>query len=80
MSLGNSVLLQQQPPKQQRPKMEKRSQNPPKSSFSSFALVGVIDVSSTMDSLGAIEAEYIKNLQKQVCLLECETSYLYPLK
>ncbi|XP_053251762.1 putative ankyrin repeat domain-containing protein 20A3 isoform X2 [Podarcis raffonei] len=29
-----------------------------------------------MDSLGAIEAEYIKNLQKQVCLLECETSYL----
>lgn len=36
--------------------------------------------SSTMDSLGAIEAEYIKNLQKQVCLLECETSYLYPLK
>nr|XP_028592464.1 kinesin-like protein KIF20B isoform X3 [Podarcis muralis] len=32
--------------------------------------------SSTMDSLGAIEAEYIKNLQKQVCLLECETSYL----
>ncbi|XP_060133718.1 protein CIP2A homolog [Zootoca vivipara] len=29
-----------------------------------------------MDSVGAIEAEYIKNLQKQVCLLECETSYL----
>ncbi|XP_061458029.1 structural maintenance of chromosomes protein 2-like isoform X2 [Rhineura floridana] len=32
--------------------------------------------SNKMDSLGLIEVEYIKNLQKQVCLLECETSYL----
>lgn len=33
-----------------------------------------------MDTLGSIEVEYIKNLQKQVCLLEFETSYLYPLR
>ncbi|XP_077208175.1 uncharacterized protein LOC143844647 [Paroedura picta] len=29
-----------------------------------------------MDSLDSIEVEYIKNLQKQVCLLESEASYL----
>nr|XP_016848324.1 PREDICTED: dynactin subunit 1 [Anolis carolinensis] len=29
-----------------------------------------------MDSPGSIEVKYIKNLQKQVFLLECETSYL----
>ncbi|XP_025024954.1 centromere-associated protein E-like [Python bivittatus] len=29
-----------------------------------------------MDSLSSIEVEYIKNLQKQICLLECETAYL----
>lgn len=26
------------------------------------------------------EAEYINNLQKQICLLEYETTYLYPFK
>ncbi|XP_054841866.1 paramyosin-like [Eublepharis macularius] len=29
-----------------------------------------------MDSLNSIEVEYIKNLQKQICLLEFETSFL----
>ncbi|KAJ1192758.1 hypothetical protein NDU88_002064 [Pleurodeles waltl] len=31
-----------------------------------------------MTSLTSIETEYIRNLQKQVYLLELETSFLYP--
>ncbi|XP_034285913.1 centrosomal protein of 135 kDa-like isoform X2 [Pantherophis guttatus] len=41
-----------------------------------FRKRGAGDVDGEMNSVNSFEAEYIKNLQKQICLLEYETAYL----